>query len=250
MREKQFNLFNKKAWNNIVNSQTSYSNASLPKYGPFINDENTLQLFKDVQYKKVLELGCASGKSLKFLETKGASELWGIDISEEQIKQAELLKINNSHFFISPMEENPGIPFDYFDFVISLYSIGYSSNPTNTIKLASNYLKQSGKFILSWTHPFFNCLEVKGDEIIVNHNYNDETPQTITKGSAKIDVLQYNLKISTLVNTMINNGLVIDTIIEENPTEDNKLDNYNSPYFNKLKLKYAPTTIIIVAHKN
>ena len=36
--------------------------------------------------KKVLELGCAKGESLKYLQTKGASEVWGIDISEEQIK--------------------------------------------------------------------------------------------------------------------------------------------------------------------
>ena len=53
------------------------------------------------------------------------------------------------------MENNPGLPLNYFDYVLSLYSIGFSSNPIETIKLSSSYLKHSGKFILCWTHPFF-----------------------------------------------------------------------------------------------
>lgn len=250
MNEKEFNQFNETAWDNLIKSNSPYSNASLPEYGPFMPDETTLNLFEEVQGKKVLELGCASGKSLEFLANKGASELWGMDISKEQINQAQLLNIHNAHFYVSPMEENPGLPTNYFDYVVSLYSIGYSSNPNQTIKLASSYLKKNGKFILSWSHPFFNCLDIKGNKIIIKHNYNDESPQTITKGSAKINVLQHNLKISTLVNTMIELGLVIDKIIEEEPDENHKLNNYDSPYFNKDKLKCAPTTLIIIAHKN
>ena len=250
MNEKEFNQFNETAWDNLIKSNSPYSNASLPEYGPFMPDETTLNLFKEVQGKKVLELGCASGKSLEFLANKGASELWGMDISKEQINQAQLLNIHNAHFYVSPMEKNPGLPTNYFDYVVSLYSIGYSSNPNQTIKLASSYLKENGKFILSWTHPFFNCLDIENDEIIIKHNYNDESPQTITKGSAKIKVLQHNLKISTLVNTMIESGLVIDKIIEKAPDENHRLNNYDSPYFNKDKLKCAPTTLIIIAHKN
>ena len=250
MNEKDFNQFNETAWDNLVKLNSAYSNASLPNYGPYMSDENTLQLFKNIKDKKVLEIGCASGKSLKFLANKGASELWGVDISKEQIKQAKSLNLNNSHFYVSSMEENPGLPTNYFDYVVSLYSIGYSSNPTKAIQLASNYVKHGGKFILSWTHPFFNCLDIENDKIIIKHNYNDESPQTITKGSAKIKVLQHNLKISTLVNTLIESGLVIDKIIEKAPDENHRLNDYDSPYFHKDKLKCAPTTLIIIAHKN
>lgn len=250
MKEINFNKFNKKAWNNLIKSNSTYSNASLPNYGPFMSDENSLHLFKDIKDKKVLELGCASGKSLEFLANEGANELWGIDISHEQIKQAQALNLKNSHFYISPMEYNPGLPTNYFDYVVSLYSIGYSSNPIQTIKLASSYLKKKGKFIVSWSHPFFNCLDYVDNKIIINHNYIDESPQIITKGSAKIDVLQHNLKISTLINAMIESGLEIEKIIEENPNKEHLINNYNSPYFHKEKLKCAPTTLIIIAHKN
>lgn len=67
------------------------------------------------------------GESLKYLQTKGASEVWGIDISEEQIKYAKN-NVPTGKFFVSAMEDNPGIPENYFDYCLSLYSIGFSSS--------------------------------------------------------------------------------------------------------------------------
>ena len=249
MINKKINNFNKNNWNELVKSNKPFSNTSLPEYGPYMANEEKLQLFKDVKDKKILELGCASGKSLKFLADKGAAEVWGIDISEEQIKKAKTMQLENSFFFTSSMENNPGIPLDYFDYVLSLYSIGYSSNPIQTIKLSSEYLKKSGKFILCWTHPFFNCLAVENEKIVINHSYNDESPKIIKKGSNQIELFQYNLKISTLINSLISAGLEIENVIEENPTTVNGIGNYKSPFFDEKKLQVAPTTLIIVAHK-
>lgn len=249
MNQNDFQNFNKKGWNELIRTNKAFSNTSLPEYGPFMPNEEKLQLFINVKGKKILELGCASGKSLEYLANQGAQELWGIDISEEQISKAKELKINNSKFFISPMESNPGLPLNYFDYVLSLYSIGFSSNPIETIKLSSSYLKQDGKFILCWTHPFFNCLSIEENKLTIGHSYNNESPVIITKGSDKIELLQYNLKISTLINELISSGLEIDKIIEENPTEVNGIGSYKSPYFDERKLSVAPTTLIIVAHK-
>lgn len=245
----EFNKFNKENWNELVKSNKSFSNTSLPEYGPYMENEDKLQLFKKIKNKKVLEVGCASGKSLKYLKDNGAKEVWGLDISEEQIKKAKELNIENSYFYISSMENNPGIPVDYFDYVLSLYSIGYSSNPKKTIKLISKYLKKDGTFILSWTHPFFNCLDIEDDKIIVKHDYNDESKKIIKKGPDKVELYQYNLKISTLINSLISAGLEIDKVIEENPIIENGIGNYKSPFFDERKLNVSPTTLIIVAHK-
>jgi len=249
MKQEDFLEFNKKGWDELTNSNKPFSNTSLPEYGPFMSNEKTYQFFKDVNNKKVLDLGCASGKSLKYLESIGASELWGVDISSEQIKNARKLNIKNSHFFVSPMEKNPGIPIDYFDYVLSLYSIGYCSNYLEAFTLASDYLKSGGKFILSWVHPFFNCLSINNNKVVVNNSYNDENVEVIAKGAGKIELLQYNLKISTLVNGLIKSNFEIEKIVEQNPTEKNKIGNYKSPFFDERKLKVAPTTLLIVARK-
>lgn len=249
MTNEKFNEFNKNNWNKLIKSNKPFSNTSLPEYGPYMANEEKLQLFKDVRNKKVLELGCASGKSLKFLANQGAKEVWGIDISDEQIKKAKTMQLTNSYFFVSPMEKNPGIPLDYFDYVLSLYSIGYSCDLIKVLELSNDYLKKGGKFILCWTHPFFNCLEVENDKIFVNHSYNDETMQIIKKGSNEIELFQYNLKISTLINGLISAGFEIENVIEENPTIKNGIGNYKSPFFDEKKLQVAPTTLIIVANK-
>jgi 2-polyprenyl-3-methyl-5-hydroxy-6-metoxy-1,4-benzoquinol methylase len=94
----KFDDFNKKNWNKLIKSNKPFSNTSLPEYGPYMVNEEKLQLFKDVKNKKVLELGCASGESLKFLSNKGALEVWGIDISDEQIKKAKKMQLENSFF--------------------------------------------------------------------------------------------------------------------------------------------------------
>ena len=155
MSNDDFLNFDKKGWNQLIKSNKEFSNTSLPEYGPFMVNEEKLQLFKDISGKKVLELGSGSGKSLEYLKSKGAGEVWGIDISEEQIKKAKELNILNSKFIISPMESNPGLPLDYFDYVLSLYSIGFSADPIKTLKLISTYLKKDGKLVLCWIHPFF-----------------------------------------------------------------------------------------------
>lgn len=159
MEEKEIIEINKNGWNELVRSGKNYSNTSLPEYGPFMRNEEYFNIFKDVKNKKVLELGCAKGESLKYLQTKGASEVWEIDISEEQIKYAKN-NVPTGKFFVSAMEDNPGIPENYFDYCLSLYSIGFSSSLEKTLALVSSYLNKDGKFVFCWTHPFFNCLGI------------------------------------------------------------------------------------------
>ena len=59
---------------------------SLPFYGAFVSEEKC-QLFGDVSGKKMLGIGCGSGRSLQYQGERKASELWGMDISENQIEK-------------------------------------------------------------------------------------------------------------------------------------------------------------------
>ena len=70
MEEKEIIEINKNGWNELVRSGKNYSNTSLPEYGPFMRNEEYFNIFKDVKNKKVLELGCAKGESLKYLQKK------------------------------------------------------------------------------------------------------------------------------------------------------------------------------------
>ena len=51
--------------------------------------EDDLRLFGDVSGKKLLEICCGSGHSLKYHADRKAAELWGVDISDKQIENAD-----------------------------------------------------------------------------------------------------------------------------------------------------------------
>src|SRR5690606_33562873 len=59
---------------------------ALPFYGAFISEEKC-QLLGDLSGKKLLEIGCGSGQSLHYAREREAAELWGVDLSENQIEK-------------------------------------------------------------------------------------------------------------------------------------------------------------------
>src|SRR6185295_10936250 len=134
---------NQKGWNKVASM--FYGGTALPKYGPLAATEEELNLIHDIGEGKVLELGCGSGHSLSYLwENKNARELWGVDFSEEQIRFAsEHLHEKNIpvQLFLASMDETPGIPQNYFDLVVSIYSLGWTPDLSRTLELVDSYLK-------------------------------------------------------------------------------------------------------------
>lgn len=146
---------NQASWDAIANS--FFGVTALPIYGCLCPAEDELHLFPELQDKKVLDIGCGSGHSLKWCVDRGAKELWGLDLSTNQLQNAEQFLSENGYspkLFNSPMEQNPGLPQHYFDVVYSIYAIGWTVDLQTTLNNISSYLKKDGVFIFSWDHPF------------------------------------------------------------------------------------------------
>lgn len=79
-------ITNKNYWDNMADSW--FGTTALPVYGVQFITEKDLNLFGDVKGKKLLEIGCGSGHSLKYHAENGAAELWGLDMSTSQIQNA------------------------------------------------------------------------------------------------------------------------------------------------------------------
>lgn len=83
------------------------------------------QVFKEKDYKKILDLGCGTGKHSIFLAQRGFSvyatdiSLTGIDIAK---KKARLLKLYNIQFKQHDMRNIP-FPNNFFDAVICTWTI-------------------------------------------------------------------------------------------------------------------------------
>lgn len=219
---------------------------ALPYYGSFVTEEK-LQLFGDVTNKKLLEIGCGNGHSLKYIIDKGASELWGTDISPMQLERTKEFLVSNgmdANLICAPMESEGGIPKQYFDYVYSVYAIGWTTDLNQTFCNISSYLKKDGIFIFSWSHPIHKCVSVENEELIFRNSYFDEGWYSVAM--ADKEIMLSNRKLSTYVNALAANGFVIEQMVEET---DEDLLNPNLPDDFSKKAEQLPVTFVIKARK-
>jgi len=218
---------------------------ALPKYGAFISEEKH-QLLSDIAGKKMLEIGCGSGHSLQYLGERKAGELWGMDISDKQLeKTKQHLEMHglSAKLICSPMEEDCGIPKDYFDFVYSIYAIGWTTDLDGTFSQIDSYLKKDGIFIFSWSHPIHKCVATENNTFVFKKCYFDESWYSLSLGESILTLS--DRKLSTYVNSLAKAGFIIEQMIEESDSEI--IRNDNSDFAKKAQM--LPVTFVIKARK-
>jgi len=205
---------NKNYWDS--NADDWFGVTALPQYGVQFVTEDELKLFGDVSGKKMLDIGCGSGHSLKYHGDHKAAELWGIDISEKQIGNANKY-LNECGYtvklFNAPMEAECGIPKDYFDYVYSIYAVGWTTDLQGTFNRIASYLKKDGIFIFSWKHPLHHCVDMEENKLIFKNDYFDESWFTYQLDDC--DITLCNRKISTYINALAKAGFVVEQMVEE-----------------------------------
>lgn len=194
----------------------------------------------------MLEIGCGSGQSLQYQGERKASELWGMDLSENQLEKTKQILTEcglSATLICSPMEEECGIPEDYFDFVYSIYAIGWTTDLEGTFCRIASYLKKDGVFIFSWSHPIHKCVAAENDRLVFKKCYFDESWYSVNLGESTLTLT--DRKLSTYVNALAKAGFVIEQMIEE--SDDEIMQSRNSDFAEKAKM--LPVTFVIKARK-
>ena len=235
---------NKQYWND--HADLWFGTTALPNYGVRFVTEEELQFFADIEGKRILEICCGSGHSLKYLADKGASELWGLDLSQKQLDNAKRYLNENGYearLICAPMEAESDIPKDYFDYVYSIYGIGWTTDLATTFKRIASYLRKDGVFIFSWGHPLHYCVaksyetgnDVLDDgKLVFEHSYFDES--YIKMPVHDSEVMFANRKISTYVNALYEAGFVIEKMIEQTDEQTMADVGDNSPKAQKARM--------------
>ena len=189
---------------------------ALPSWGNFFPSEDKLHLLGDLTNKRVLEIGCGNGHSLKYVADRGAAELWGLDISADQIARTENYlgaQGINAKLVCSAMEEECELPTDYFDLVYSVYGIGWTTSLDKTFKRIYSYLKKDGVLVFGWSHPIHKCVSVEDGRLIFSNSYFNEEWYRADMGDKEI--MLSNRMLSTYINSLVNCGFVIEKLTEE-----------------------------------
>ena len=245
---KEILKLNKESWEK--SAERFFGRTALPEYGPFSLNEERLGLFGDISNQKVLDIGCGSGHSLQYMGNQGAKELWGVDLSTKQIETATKLLSNQQvkvSLVESPMEENPGLPSNYFDIAYSIYALGWTVDLRRTLSNIHNYLKPGGIFIFSWEHPIHDRLTYEESSFTFNKSYNIEGPEY--NEAWHNSVIIHHRKLSTYINTLIESGFTIEKVLDDVELSDNKVSDNPSRWYSTQKAQLVPATFIIKAFK-
>lgn len=219
---------------------------ALPSWGGFFPSEDKLNLLGNLSGKKVLEIGCGNGHSLKYAADRGAADLWGLDMSVSQLERtSDFLKAKKitAKLICSPMEDECGIPADYFDLVYSVYGIGWTTNLDKTFQNIHSYLKKDGVFLFGWSHPIHKCVSVEQGRLIFSNSYfNEEWYRAAMEDK---EIMLSNRMMSTYINALADNGFVIERLIEE--TDREKAMASDNDFGRKALM--LPTVFVIKARK-
>ena len=244
MNFNQVHETNTEFWSTIGNEFLGAT--SLPSWGGYLPSEEKLNLLGDLSNKRILEIGCGNGGSLKYIAERGGSDLWGLDISTDQIQRTkDFLESQgvSAKLICSPMEEECGLPNNYFDLVYSVYGIGWTTDLDRTFKRINSYLKKGGTFIFGWSHPIHKCVSVEDGKFIFSNSYFNE--EWYRANMSEKEILLSNRMLSTYINSLANNGFVIEKLVEE--TDRKKAVAANNDFGRKAMM--VPTAFVIKARK-
>lgn len=208
-------------------------------------------MMPDLNGKKVLDLGCGFGEHCMRLIKDGAEQVTGIDISEKMLEIARKENSNPKIDYIHmPMEDIAQLN-KQFDVVISSLAFHYVEDFSGVVKNIYKILYENGLFIFSQENPLCTChsggdrwtRDEKGNKVYLNlADYGIEGER---KSAWFVNnVIKYHRTFSTIVNTLIESGFVIEKMIEPLPN-DKLLEEY--PQYKDLLHK--PDFLLIKAKK-
>lgn len=244
----QILAINKQTWDQ--EAHRFFGRTALPDYGPYAYSEEDLHLFGEITGKKVLDIGCGSGHSLQYMAARGAAELWGLDLSRKQMETTMNVlgsRISPDRLFESPMEEDPGIPHQYFDIVYSIYALCWTVDLAKTLAHVANYLKPGGIFIFSWEHPLHSRIQFEDGTPLFSKSYLEEGPYLHEKWHAP--AVMHQRKLSTYLNALIQAGFEIERVIEEVALTEAAATGNRHVWYTHEKAQLVPATLIIKSRK-
>ncbi len=223
-----------------------------PSAANIIVEKPTLfSLCPDLTEKSVLDLGCGYGENCTEFSKMGAKKVVGIDISKKMldIAKQESTTANVSFFNISMMDLLSLN--ERFDVIFSSLAVHYIEDFDKLLHAIYSALNENGILVFSQEHPLTTALKdgnfwSEDDEGNILHynlaNYS-ELGERKTNWIVN-DVIKYHRSFSSIINSIISAGLIIEKVVEPVPNESvmEKYPSYKKYY-------HKPDFLLIKARK-
>ena len=256
-KEENYIEINKQSWNCRLESHLKSDFYDLDGFlqGNSSLNDIELKLLGDIRGKNILHLQCHFGQDTISLARLGA-DVTGIDLSDKAIEAAEILskKTETSVSFICcNIYDLPKHLDKQFDIIFTSYgTIGWLPDLDKWADIISKFLKPKGEFIFVEFHPVVWMFDDDFNKI--EYNYFKDDPiielENGTYANREADFTQENItwnhSISEVINSLINNGLQIDSFDEFDYSPYNCFNKTKKIGINKYRIKHLGNKIPMV----
>lgn len=186
-----------------------------------------MELLPDVKNKSVLDLGCGFGENCRGFIHSGAKSVVGIDISRNMLEVAKNKNPHNNIKYIHSALENLTEVDGKFDLIYSSLCFHYIKNFDKLIKNIADKLTANGTLLFSQEHPVVTAsagiagyykIDDNANKVFCFCNYLEEKEPRFVKWYVD-GVVKYHRTFSTIMNTLIDNGFIIERVVEPIPSE-------------------------------
>jgi len=185
-----------------------------------------LALLPDVNGRRVLDLGCGAGQLAHHLAKAGAAEVIGVDVSERMLALARTEWAHPRVTYQHEALETVAFPPTRFDLVVSSLVFHYVGDYAGLVSRIAGWLAPGGVLVYSTEHPIFTA-RLPGDGWVLDDaghrtrwgldRYADEGAREETWFVA--GVRKIHRTFATLINGLLEAGLVVERVVEPMPSE-------------------------------
>ena len=185
-----------------------------------------LALIGDVEGRRVLDLGCGAGQLARHLAEAGAVDVIGVDVSERMLAMARTDWAHPRVTYVRDALETVAFPPARFDLVVSSLALHYVDDYAGLIARIATWLSAGGGLVYSTEHPLYTA-RLPGDGWVVDDTgrrtgwridrYADEGARE--EGWFVSGVRKVHRTMATLVNGLLDAGLVVERVLEPMPSE-------------------------------
>jgi 2-polyprenyl-3-methyl-5-hydroxy-6-metoxy-1,4-benzoquinol methylase len=248
---------NRKAWNECteVHLQSEFYDMKGFLKGNSSLNPIELELLGDVSGKSILHLQCHFGQDSISLSRMGA-EVTGVDFSDKAIDSArEIAQQTDSstQFICCDIYDLPNHLDKKFDIVFTSYgTIGWLPDLDKWAKIVSKYLKPGGQFVFAEFHPVVWMFDDSFEKVAYTYCNSgaiiESENGTYADKSAEIkkDYVGWNHGLSEVLNSLISNGLELNSLNEFDYSPYNCFQNTIEVEPKKFRIKHLDNKIPMV----
>jgi len=185
-----------------------------------------LSLLPAVGGFRVLDLGCGAGQLTLHLAEAGAAEVVGIDLSERMLADAQRLRSHPNVTYRRAAMEDLDFPPDRFELVVSSLAFHYVAEYAELLRRIGHWLVPGGHLVFSIEHPIFLA---RSDDGWIRDESGAGLRWTIDRYAEegrreehwfRDGVRKYHRTIASLVNGVMDAGLVLERLVEPSPSDE------------------------------